>query len=315
MKTIQSRQYIDESDYIAMRAMLMEARALTSDWRYAHVGELAFNYFMVLIHLDPRQHIRLWFDGPKLVGFAMLSEDPNIDWQILPGYEWQGIEAEALVWAETYLAELRRKDEKKWGGALGSGSRQDNPERIAFLEKNGFSYCGRFAEVNMIRSLDQPIPEACLPAGYVVRELMETGEVPARAEAERAVWLPWSVGEISDADYARLMQMPGYQRDLDVVTVAPDGVIAAYVLGWLDPVNKIGDFGPVGAVTPYRRQGLTRAAQYEGLRRMKALGMERVCISTGIANTPARNLYESVGFKIVNRYLDYTKPNPKPSVL
>jgi predicted transposase YbfD/YdcC len=25
----------------------MEARSLTNDWRYSHVGELAFNYFMV----------------------------------------------------------------------------------------------------------------------------------------------------------------------------------------------------------------------------------------------------------------------------
>jgi len=31
-----------------------------------------------------------------------------------------------------------------------------------------------------------------------------------------------------------------------VVAVAPEGVIAAYVNGWVDPVNHIGDFGLVG---------------------------------------------------------------------
>jgi ribosomal protein S18 acetylase RimI-like enzyme len=103
------------------------------------------------------------------------------------------------------------------------------------------------------------------------------------------------------------MRLPGYRRDLDVVTVTPEGVIAAYVNGWLDPVNRIGDFGPVGALPAYRRQGLTRAALLEGLRRMKAHGMQHVCISTGVSNTPARRLYESVGFKIVNKYLDYVK--------
>ena len=40
---------------------------------------------------------------------------------------------------------------------------------------------------------------------------------------------------------------------------------------------------------------------------MKAHGMERVCVSTGVANLPAIRLYESVGFMIVNRYLDYVK--------
>jgi len=63
--------------------MLMEARARTSDWRYAHIGELLFNIFMVLIHLDPQEHIRLWYtvEG-ELVGFAMLGEDPNFDFQV-----------------------------------------------------------------------------------------------------------------------------------------------------------------------------------------------------------------------------------------
>ena len=77
--------------------------------------------------------------------------------------------------------------------------------------------------------------------------------------------------------------------------------------GWLDPVNKIGDFGPVGAHTAYRRKGLTRAVLLECLRRMKARGMDRVCVSTGEGNAAARGLYESVGFRIVNRYVEYAR--------
>jgi ribosomal protein S18 acetylase RimI-like enzyme len=135
----------------------------------------------------------------------------------------------------------------------------------------------------------------------------DADEISDRAAAQREVWHPWPVGRISDDDYARLQRLPGYYRDLDVVAVTPDGVIAAYMNGWIDPVNRIGDFGPVGACPAYRRQGLTRAALLEGLRRMRARGMERVCISTGESNTPARRLYESIGFRIVNQYLDYVK--------
>jgi len=40
---------------------------------------------------------------------------------------------------------------------------------------------------------------------------------------------------------------------------------------------------------------------------MQARGMDRVCISTGISNTPALRLYESIGFKGVNRYLEYIR--------
>ena len=307
MSTLTSRLYETEQDLTQMYDLLMKARSLTNDWHYAHVGELAFNYFMVACHQNPQEHIRLWQDNGQLIGYAILGEDPSFACHVLPEYEWSGIETEALLWAEALVTDLRKHNEKQWGGNLVSGSRQDDAKRIAFLEQHGFQYCGDFAEVNMLRSLDEPIPESQLPRGYQVRQVSETGEITNRASIHREVWHPWTVGNVSDDDYARLMQLPGYHRDLDIVSIAPNGVIAAYVNGWIDPLNKIGDFGPVGALPDYRRQGLTRAALLEGLRRMKAYGMNRVCISTGVSNVPARQLYESIGFKVVNRYLDYAK--------
>jgi mycothiol synthase len=307
-RPLTSRPYETERDLVQMQDLLMEARSRSDDWRYGHVGELTWGFFMVACHLDPREHIRLWHDGEgKLVGYAILHEDPSFDCQVLPEHAWSGIETEALAWAETRLAELCRCDAGGWGGNLGSGARQDDVKRIAFLERHGFRYRGEFAEVNLLRSLDEPIPESALPAGFVVRAVAEAGEVSKRAAVQREVWHPWTVGEVSDGDYATLMRLPGYYRDLDVVAVTPEGVLAAYVNGWIDPVNRIGDFGPVGALPAYRRQGLTRAALLECLRRMRAHGMDRVCVSTSVSNTPARRLYESVGFRIVNRYLDYVK--------
>ncbi len=270
----------------------MEARSLTNDWHYAHVGELTFNYFMVACHLDP--HI--------------LGEDPSFDCQVLPAYEWSGIEAEALMWVEARINELRNLEPAgQWCENLVSGSRQDDAKRIAFLEEHGFQYCGDFAEVNMIRSLGEPIPASRVPDDYQVRELLATGELTNRAAVQREVWHPWTVGNVSADDYAHFMQLPGYHRELDIVAVAPNGVIAAYVNGWIDPVNKIGDFGPVGALQAYRRQGLTRAVLIEGLHRMKSFGMDRVCVSTGVSNVSAKQLYQSIGFEIVNRYLDYSR--------
>jgi ribosomal protein S18 acetylase RimI-like enzyme len=303
-----SRFYENEHDLQQMQGLLMEARSRTDDWRYFHVGELMWGFFMVTCHLNLWEYIRLWHDNQgKLVAYAILGEDPSFDCQVLPEYEWSGIEVEAMAWAETRVSELRKHDAKRWSGNFVSGARQNDAKRIAFLEQHGFRYSGEFAEVNMLRSLDEPIPESVLPAGCHVRALAEAGDTSNRAGAERDVWLPWTVGNVSDDDYARLMRLPGYHRDLDVVAVAPDGIIAAYVNGWIDPVNRIGDFGPVGARPAYRRQGLTRVVLLEGLRRLKARGMDRVCVSTGVSNTPARRLYESVGFRIVNKYLDYVK--------
>jgi ribosomal protein S18 acetylase RimI-like enzyme len=294
-----------------MYALLMEGRSHTNDWRYWHVGELAFGFFMIDCHLDPAKHVRLWHDGDKLIGYALLGDDAYFDWQVLPEYEGKGVEEEALAWAAGLLAELRAGDAERWKDPLMVGTRIDNAERIAFLEQHGFQRA-EYVEVNMLRSLEDPIgeqqlPEA-LPPGYEIRSLsLDADEVRRRAEAHREVWHPWTVGDVTDEQYARFMRMPGYDRDLDVVAVAPDGTIAAYVNGWLDPVNKIGDLGPVGAREAYRRQGLTRAVLLECLRRMKARGMDRVCVSTGEDNVAARGLYESIGFRIVNRYVEYAR--------
>jgi ribosomal protein S18 acetylase RimI-like enzyme len=303
-----SRLYETEYDLQQMQALLMEARSRTNDWHYAHVGDLTWAFFLVTCHLNPQEHIRLWHDHQgKLVAYAILGEDPSLDCQVLPEVEWSGIEEEAMAWAETRLSGLRECDAQKWSGHFVSGARQDDAKRIAFLEQHGFRYRGQFAEVNMLRALAEPIPETVVPPGCQVRALAEAGDTSNRAAGEREVWLPWTDGNVSDDDYARLMRLPGYHRELDLVAVAPDGILAAFVNCWIDPVNRIGEFGDVGARPPYRRQGLTRAVLLEGLRRLKAHGMDRVCVSTGVSNTPALRLYESVGFRIVNKYLDYVK--------
>ncbi len=300
-----SRLYHSEDDLRQMQALLMAARSQTDDWRYGHVGELMWGFFMVLCRLNPQGQIRLWHDAEgTLMGYAILGEDPSFDYQVLPEAQGSGIEVEALAWAEARLGELRRRDAIQWGGPLTCGARQDDGGRIAFLEQHGFRR-GSYVEVNMLRSLSEPIARAMLPEGYQVRAVADVGEAPIRASAQREVWQPWNVGKVSDDDYARLMRLPSYERDLDLVAVSPDGVMAAYVNGWIDPVNGIGDFGPVGARPAYRRRGLTRAVLLEGLRRMCSRGMDRVCVSTGEANDPARRLYESVGFRIVNRYHEY----------
>ena len=308
-----SRLYKDEYDFQQMQDLLMEARSQTDDWRYAHVGDLIFWFFMVACHLNPLEYIRLWHVGDKLVGYAILGEDPTFDCQVLPEFAWRGIEEEAMAWAEKRLVELRSRDPDLWGGHLVSGARQDDAKRIAFLEQHGFRPGGEFSEVNMLRWFDEPIPEVVLPAGCLVRSMSEevemdkTGEISNRASAHREVWQPWTVGNVSDEDYKNFMHLPGYHRELDLVTIAQDGVMAAYVNGWIDPVNRIGDFGPLGARPAYRRQGFTRAVLLECLRRMQLLGMERVSVSTGVTNIPAIRLYESVGFKIVNQYVEYVQ--------
>jgi ribosomal protein S18 acetylase RimI-like enzyme len=313
-QSLSSRNYRDLNDLVAMQDFLMQGRSQTDDWHYPHVGELQFSFFMVLCHLDPTTHVHLWHDRTgSLVAYAILGEDPLLDWHVSPQLEWAGLEQEIMAWGVDLLSQLRARDPEAWAGPLQSGCRKDNPTRISFLESCGFRYSGEFAEVNMLRALSEPVPPPAFPSSFQVRALSEADSLHSRAEAQRKVWQPWSVGNVTDQDYSHFMELPGYHRDLDVVAVAPSGEVAAYVNGWIDPVNKIGDFGPLGALPSFRRLGLTTAVLLEGLHRMAALGMNRVCVSTTEGNEGAKALYASLGFGVVNSYLDFVKPEPIPA--
>lgn len=122
-----SRLYETEQDLREMQAMLMAARSQTDAWRYTHVGELMRGFFMVTCRLNRREHIRLWHNqAGTLVGYAILGEDPSFDCQVLPAYEWSGIEAEAMAWAETHIREPRQQDAKRRGSHF---DKQENQTR------------------------------------------------------------------------------------------------------------------------------------------------------------------------------------------
>jgi ribosomal protein S18 acetylase RimI-like enzyme len=289
-----------------MRVMLMQARATgaTGCW---HVGDLVWRYFLMTLRADPVNDIRLWQDrrSRALIGYAWIdSSDASCDWQILPAARWQGLEAEMLAWIESRLAGDRRPGETGARRGLLTGAFADDAQRVAFLESRGFRQDGS-GYVHFERSLADPIPRAQMLAGYEIRPVAGKHEAAQRASVHRDAFAP---SRVVDEAYPRLMDLPGYDRTLDLVAVAPDGEFAAFSLAWLDEVNKSAEFEPVGTRSTYRRLGLARAVQLEGLRCMKAAGADTAFVATWSDSEPAIALYQSVGFRLVNRELNYYRP-------
>lgn len=153
-----------------------------------------------------------------------------------------------------------------------------------------------------IELAEQPAaPE--LPHGYRLSHVDEA-TLASRVEAHRSAFDP---SRVMVESYRTVTRTPPYRGDLDVVALAPDGSVAAYALGWLDAANAVGELEPVGTHADHRRLGLARAVCLEALRRLRSFGAELGLVYS-VDGRPSTALYESVGFRTIDRHVQYRRP-------
>jgi len=272
-----------------------------------HVGDLVWRLFLQSLRHDLGKTFRLW-DGTdgSLAGFAVWTPSRyragvvSFELQIFPQLRGRGLEEEMLDWVEVQCLQPTAACHL----VTDVGVYEDDQGQIAALERRGFRRTDDEG-VLFIYPLDEPVTEPSLPGGFVVRPVAGELEAAARAAAHRDAF---DSTRVTDEAYLRLMRTPGYDRDLDLVAVAPDGTMAAFCLGWLDPANQVGEFEPVGTRQAFRRQRLAQTALLAGLRRMRTCGAASVVVGpVDAGEEAAMRLYQSVGFRPLYRVYGYAR--------
>lgn len=186
---------------------------------------------------------------------------------------------------------------------------EDAAGLMALLEGRGYSREERHT-LRYRRSLATPFPEPAPPAGFTLRHVRGEEEVEAYVALHREAF--GTDHMTADARLAR-MRSPGYVAELDLVAAAPDGTLAALVVGEIlveesDAAGYvIGSTDPLGTRPAYRRMGLARALLLEAFRRLREHGAEVTTVGTGSWNEPTQRLLESVGYELEHRRLTYAK--------
>jgi GNAT superfamily N-acetyltransferase len=164
------------------------------------------------------------------------------------------------------------------------------------------------------REIVAPLSEPLLPAGFSVRHVTGEEEATARGTLQRDAFSRTYSDESVTIRWLGAMRMPGYDHELDLVIVAPDGPLAAGCLCWLDARNQVGLFDPAGTRPAYRRRGLASALMAEGLRRLAARGATSALVTAEHPGDDASSLppdragrfvYERAGFRLLRRVYLY----------
>lgn len=296
-----SPRHFDESHDLEAVAVLIEAA-----WQdYGpntnfHVGDL---YWRMRFPGYPEQ-LTLWHDGAALAAFSEFTAPAGLEFQVHPAYRSSGIELDILERHEALCLMARNRGDSRARPELAVA--ETDMESMRRLEERGYRRTG-MAYVHFAQDCMRDIPATPLPPGFTVRSVVGPAEARKRAAVHRSAF---EGSRTSEAAYLRLMAMPGYRPDLDLVAAAPDGEFAAFAICWTDPVGRVGLFEPVGAHPGYRRLGLARAVIAEGLKRLAAAGMAKAQVVTSSDNTAAIALYLNCGLPLVRTDNEYKLADP-----
>jgi ribosomal protein S18 acetylase RimI-like enzyme len=292
-------------------ADLEDAVALTSAaWRAGSPAVAStpagIEWWHALSHPDPiSDHLRLWHladatGTPRLVAWTW-HEPPEIEWHV-----WTGnATADASVVREvfgTLVAAANYAD-------FGVFASDDDGAAQRALGDLGFAASGRRLSQWLWRAADGPAPRPAatptLPTGYRIRGLTGPAEIEARVAVHRAAF---PTSRLTAARYERLLDMPHYRLEDDLVVEASDGSFAAFALTWWDPIGRVGEFEPLGTHPDHRRRGLARALLTAGIERSVARGARAIEVFSDAADAPAEALYPAAGFVRRNVHRRYARP-------
>lgn len=298
---MESRPYRSMEDLHAMLDLLSLGCQADNGTHYVHRGDL--QWWLFYSDHPPefwQADIRLWFEGDRLIGWALLSPSQDaFDVFTHPDLRGGPREADMLAWAVNELSGLHELS-NMWIA-------EHDDVRIRWLEGNGFEETGAHI-VYFTRSLSDPIEAPALPDGYSIRASRGNEEdARLRSAASHAAFGSSKPFEAYVRRTLRFVQSPVFAPEHEILVMSPEGRVAAFCIVWTDELNRLGHFEPVGTHPDFQRRGLGKAMLLESLRRLKSEGMTAADVCTYHDNDAAIRLYESAGFRITKKLMTYTR--------
>jgi hypothetical protein len=247
-----------------------------------HPGDFGHALTNTMRGADPALYFHV-VDGPdgEPLALIQLFRGGMFDTIVHPAHRGGDFERSLLEWSaraeQALVAQLDIKIERVMIDGL-----TGEPIRTGLLRELGYTPGDSpYMAITVRDLLDNPIPAPRLPDGYTIRSAAGLHEADALGALhgsafKKANWTPGL--------YRKVMEAPGYDAEREMLVVAPDGELAAFLVYWLDPVSQSGLFEPVGCAEHYQRRGLVKALMLHTLGLMRAAGMTRAIVKHETGN-------------------------------
>jgi len=304
-----SRPYETPADLRLMQALC--STCWSADWPapLAHPGDLdwwsrdAGDGGLAL-----SERIQLWFageaDASDLIAWAWFNLPGDLDLMIRPDRRGPELVRSIVEWATARAASV--VNDGLPVEAVQAFAPDSQPAVVAGLRELQLEPVEGRTLAHFTRRFDGwQLPEISLPAGFTLRTLASAADVEARVVCGRAAF-PASRMTVEKYEAARRTTL--YRPALDWLLIAPDGRVAAFALGWLDPVTLAVELEPVGVHPDFQRQGFGRAVCLAAIGAARSLGASQGLIYAEGNNPAALGLYASLGYEIATWTRPYRRP-------
>jgi len=146
-----------------------------------------------------------------------------------------------------------------------------------------------------------------LPAGFTVETLSDERSDDYAGIAE-CIKRAFSSDADVQATLRSLEANPLFRPDLSVFIRSPEGGVAAYCRGTVDPVNGVSAIDPVCTHPDFGRMGLGKAVVQSCFRTQRDLGGRFSYIGSAPDPAPSTNLYRSLGPSGRNDFSTWSRP-------
>jgi mycothiol synthase len=307
-------------DYAGMNEAANANRIVDGDQFTTSLEDFT-HYYEHLSNSDPTRDVLIVEIDGSIVGYGRCSWYREVGGDRIydtvcfldPDWHRRGIGRAMLAALEGRIRQIARQQPDDGARLLQAEANDVAAGREALLRSAGFVPVRH--GFTMIRPTLDDQPDAPLPEGLEIRDV--------RPEHMRAIWDAdqeafldhWGSGQATEEDYRRFLTDPT-QGDTTLWRIAWDGdEVAGQVRSYVNAEEnrrfgrRRGWVENISVRRPWRHRGLARALMAASFPLLRARGMTEGALTVDTENlSGALRVYESVGFRAVDRSTTYRRP-------